>query len=1192
MIVINFVYYGNLPVSAKTDNKGRFVFKISRSEFKKLDSVINNDVIRNYSLIYNLSISCTSQSGETQTADIYFSRGKLANVEFYDNNIIASAKTELPISIQSYGLVDNDSIYYKLTNTVTKDIYSGYFNVTDKVIDLSKVPSGEYSISVFLSDDESDFINSNKIVIYREDDKVSPVKSPLWVPVKSVSQSADGSVSFIAASDTDTYIYYIASTKNGEVAKGWLEMKAGQHKLKIALPKSLDNKTTVRLHTVKDYYPTDITLTINPYMKPESITISVESFRDKATAGNTEHWRFKLSDQNDNPVSGALMLDVYNATLDAIRPSTFEMDIIGSSLSSDYASISSPYTYNIVPSIRWIDKNSYKANPILLPMLNMYGFGYVSVTREMKMDSQVVRVAGVAQNTVSKMAFGSAQVRNLNDSVVTEDAEEESAAEEDAGTTSTPQANNVKLREGELTNALWMPYLTTDASGYTSVEFNIPNYNTTLVLRALAYNSKLLNSSLEKKMVVSKPIMVQPNLPRFLRNGDDATISSLVINNSDSEQQINVKVEIYNPLDGSIYLSSNETITLTAGENRPYSIRWNVPAEIALMGYRIIATADKFSDGEQNVIPVLEAVSPITESQTFYLNPGEKSQSVTLRDYPANSRITLSYCDNPAWLCITALPSIFNKSSVTATALTNTLFSAFTARGIANQFPSVNDAVTYWQSHPQDSMLTSALSKNSNLKIGSLENSPWLSAAVNQTLQMQSISKLLDKQYVDGITSETITSLKELQNADGSFSWFRNCSGSFYITSHVLRILGEINEMGYLPADNQELNSIISKAINYVDAEVINIYNSQKNKKDYAVFQDFAYIRAMFPDYGLSKTLQELTNKGITQMLSSWKSKSLTQKAYLMILLCRNGRVGEAIPIYKSVLQFAISTPDKGTYWDKLSCNSLSSTAMMLASIKAVQPDAPIINEVRQWLLIQKQTNQWNATTDAAKAVYALLSSGTDWMQPAADSDFSISLGSETISKQGAEKFTGTLLRDISITAPAEKLTVSRSGNSPAWGAVIAQYAAPMASVKAVDVDGLSISKKLYDMNGNALSSKARFAVGDKVRVMLTVKNKQTMDYVTIHDERAAAMEPVNQLSEYTVENGSFMYREIKDDCVNLFISYLSKGTHTFYYDVVITAPGEYSAGVATVQSQYAPELVAHSDGIVITTISSPSATE
>lgn len=1208
----NFGWYDNriivsVPVTAQTDGKGEFTFNIPHSEFDKLDTLSNNDdVVRYNEIMYTLSASCTSQSGETQTANTsYFSLGELIDIQLKYDNIAASTKTELPILISSYGLSANASLYYTFTNVKSKEIYSGYFNIVDKIIDLSKVPSGEYIFEIFLSDktdDLDELIISNSVVIYRVDDKLSPVKSPLWVPVRSLTQSADGSVSFIAGSNTDTYIYYVAYTEEGMIATGWLEMKAGQHKLKISLPKSLDKKAKVELRTVKNYRPTKVNIEVIPYTKPESISLSIESFRDKATAGDTEHWRFKLSDKKGNPVSGAVMLDVYNAALDAIRPSTFAMNIYDK-YSPFYAFISSPYTFNIVPSIRWIDKNSYKANPIMLPMLNTYGIYSVTATRQLKMAAggYVGAVADLAENRTSAVAFGSVKVRGLRESAVVkndeygeadEEVEYESADDEDASVAPKTEVNDVKLREGELTNALWMPYLTTDASGYTSVEFNIPNYNTTLALRALAYNSKLLNTSLSKKIVVSKPIMVQPNMPRFLRNGDDACISSLVINNSDSEQQIKVKVEIYNPLDSTVYLSSNETIILAAGENRAYSIKWKVPEEIALMGYRIIAANGNYSDGEQNVIPVLEAVSPIVESQTFYLNPGERSESVALRKYPANSRITLSYCDNPAWLCLTALPSIFNKSSVTATGLTNTLFSAFTARGISNQFPAVEEAITYWQSHPQDSMLVSALSRNSNLKIGSLENSPWVSAAASQTMQMESISKLLDKQYIDGITSETITALKELQNANGSFSWFRNCTGSFYITSNVLRVLGEINEMGYLPSDNQGLNSIITKAVNFLDTEVINIYNNQKNKKDYSVFQDFAYIRAMYPDYGLSKTLQELTNKGINQMLSSWKSKTLTQKAYLIILLCRNGRTNEAMPIYKSILQYAIHTKDKGTYWDKLSCNSLSSTALMLTAIKSVDTNAPIIDKVRQWLLIQKQTNQWSASADAAKAVYALLSSGTDWMQPAADSDFSISLGSETINKQGVEKFTGSLLRDIKITAQADKLTVSRSGNSPAWGAVIAQYAAPMASVKAISVDGLSISKTFYDMNGNQLSSKSQFRVGDKVRVMLTVKNKQAMDYVMIHDERAAAMEPVNQISEYTVENNVFMYREIKDDCVNLFISHLSKGTHTLYYDVTITAPGEYSAGVATVQSQYAPELVAHSAGIVITTISSPSATE
>lgn len=1174
-------------ISSFTDNKGVFKLKIPKSEFAKLDSMINDQAIH-YRLMYNLSVSCTTQSGETQSNSVSFAFGKMFNAQFLDTNIEALPETELPIMINSFGFTDNDSIFFKLTNNETKKLYSGFFKVSDKIVNLSEIPSGEYLLEIFSSDKSDEHFDFTNVVIYRTNDEISPVKSALWVPVKSLNQHASGSVSFIAGSDTDTYIYYVAYTEDGEISNGWIEMPSGQHILKISLPKSLNKKATILLHTVKDYKTTAVNLSVKPYITPENISLFIESFRDKVTSGDTEHWCLKVTDQKGNPVESAIILNVYNAAIEAIRPNSFSMNF--RDFSNYNLSIYSNYKFRIVPSISWTDKNQYKTNQIFLPQLYTYGISNIIHNKLLRMAAPTVKNVGSDYTyAAAKMESADVMARGAFDDAIAQEIIEEEA---DAGTITDSAMSNVQLREGELANALWRPYLSTSSDGSVSVDFEVPNYNTQWIFAAIAYNANLCTASLSKKFEVSKPIMVQPNLPRFLRNGDDATLSSLIINNIDSEQKVNVKVEIYNPLDSFIYLSSNKVLTLAPGENLPYSIAWKVPDKTALIGYRIIVANSKFSDGEQNVIPILDAVAHIIEAQTFYINPREKTSEITLNDYPENSHITLSYCDNPAWLCISALPSIFNTSTITAISLTNTLFSAFTARGIANHYKSVEDAITYWESHPQDSMLISLLSKNNELKIGSLSNSPWISAANMQTLQMQSISKLLDKQYIDNVTTETLSSLKALQNANGSFSWFRNSKGSFHITVSVLQRLGELNEMGYLPTDNESLNSLITKALNYLDREVINLYNMQKNKKDYSVFQEFAYTRALFPHYGLSKTLQDLTGKGLNQMLSSWKSNSLTYKARLIIMLCHNDRRSDAMPIYKSILQYAIHTPDKGTYWDNLGYNSLASTALILRAITTIDPTASIIDEVRQWLLFQKQTNHWEESEDIAKAIYSLMSSGTDWMRPSSDTDFSISLGEKVITKNGVEKFTGSLLRDIDIASPASKLSISRLCSSPAWGAVIARYSVPIDKIKSADINGLSLTKKLYDINGNQLLSAKNFRVGDKIRVMLTVKTKQDMDYVMINDNRSAAMEPVNQLSEYTFNDGEFMYREIKDDCVNFFIPHLPKGTHTIYYDVVISAPGVYSVGVASIQSQLSPEFVAHSDGSVITIISESSRTE
>ena len=275
-------------------------------------------------------------------------------------------------------------------------------------------------------------------------------------------------------------------------------------------------------------------------------------------------------------------------------------------------------------------------------------------------------------------------------------------------------------------------------------------------------------------------------------------------------------------------------------------------------------------------------------------------------------------------------------------------------------------------------------------------------------------------------------------------------------------------------------------------------------------------------------------------------------------------------------------------YWDNLQIgwdcfySKTSLTATILSAFAEIEPESTDIDLIRKWVLLDKQANDWGNSSMASAAINALLSSGSKWLgkQDAAR----IAIAGQNVDTANADRFIGYFKREIEVGSTSiADLTIERSAKSPAWGALYCQYAAPMTSVKASKVDELSIEKELYVVNGDRLVKSAAMNVGDKVQVRMIIKNSRDLQYVTLHDERAACCEPVEQLSEYRWLDGTGFYMEIKNDATRIFFNYLPKGTHVITYDVHISAPGKYNVGVASVQSQYAPQIAAHSAGSTIT---------
>ena len=1185
----------------KTDAQGLFTFSYEPTIFEENKSRSNYGWSRyNYQVV----ATATTDAGETQEESTTFIVGTRRGIElgFQNWNVYFNDKPiKLPLK---YNTTDEEHPDTYCTWEVTpvdgkEPVKTGNLNTADPTIDLTDLPSGEYNLKVHILDakpDEQDVDAYCTIVLYLKTDKEAPVKNcPLWISPLSgdVDKTNTGHVT-VGVSVPKAYIYYVAATRDKVIAEGWLTYTRGLHDLTVPLPKEAGANVRVEFTTYYDTktWNTYITIT-NPY-KAEEVKISATSFRDKLAPGDIEHWTFSLTDQNGKPHRGAMLLDMYDKAIASIsnndwlwinwissrRAAALRSQEIGHSTSthSGYRGRSLDIDQKSIATIPYL--YTYNTYPFSTRMGRDYAFGATSGRALMKSASvsnelMYEESADMLDNMSIESTFGAEAGEAFAEPVVDEKSLEK-----------------VVLREQDVKTALWQPMLTSDDKGNIQLEFEVPNFNTTWITQAVAWDEKMVGSSWMAEVLTQKPLMVRSNMPRFLRQGDKAQLAATVQNASDEAAKCDAVIELFDPRSGDIYDTRKFNLELEPKGSQAVKIDWTVPDTISFVGFRIKAANGRYGDGEQVMVPVLTTISPVIETQPFYIEAAQSHYETALPKFPADARVTLEYCDNPVWYCVLALPTIFSDSYSTATQAAHSLFALQIAQTVAKSQPQIKEAVTYWKEHEEDSTLVSMLQKNQDLKIGTLLASPWVREADRQTLRMSKLNELFDDVISKQEYEKIITTLQSLQMADGGFTWFLHpqCKSNIWTTATVLELIGEIKHLGGMPEDNR-VTSMVNRALMYYDQESLRLLEEYKkhSSSPYANFTGYAYTRTLFPEVKLPKANADLLKKTLKYMDKTWKQGiTLKQKAWYALTLNRNGYQKTARNIVESIRQFAIVKPSTGMYWDNLQTgygwwefDKVAYTSTILQAMSEVDPRVEEIDQIRKWMLLMKQSNDWGSSSLAADAVYSILSTGSQWLERNALP--SITVAGQPVNLDKMAEWLGYFRTTLDATTTGN-VVIDRTGNGPAWGAIYSQFKSQMTQVQEKAIDEVSISKEYYVYaQDGSLHSATSFKVGDKVKVRVIIKTNKDMDFVTLTDERAACFEPVDKLSGYRSEDRSWFYLETKDTQTNIFFNSLDKGTHIIGYDVWVTNPGEFTSGIATIQCQYAPQLSAHSAGKMIT---------
>ncbi|PLX10252.1 MAG: hypothetical protein C0594_05160, partial [Marinilabiliales bacterium] len=649
------------------------------------------------------------------------------------------------------------------------------------------------------------------------------------------------------------------------------------------------------------------------------------------------------------------------------------------------------------------------------------------------------------------------------------------------------------------------------------------------------------------------------------------------------------------------------------------AVSWEVevPEGISAVTCRISAKSGDFSDGEESLLPVLTNRMLVTESMPLPVNGHQtkefkfekllnSSASKTLKHHS----YTLEFTPNPAWYAVQALPYLIEYPYECAEQVYSRFYANSLATHIANSDPSIKKVFDAWKNTKSSQPLLSNLEKNQELKSLILEETPWVLEAKDESERKRRIGLLFDLKHMAANLRSAKNKLEKLQSANGGWVWFKGMPEDRYMSQHIVAGFGHLNKLGVTEVDNDwKIRSMTQKGVSYLDREILKDYKYLKKhytkeelkEKHISYIQiHYLYARSFFLDkYTVSSSLKEAYNYYLGQTEDYWLDESLYMKAMIALALQRNGKTDDAEKIMKSINEHSLQDEEMGVYWKDNTSGyywyqaPVETQALLIEAYEEIGAEKEFIDQMRIWLLKQKQTQDWKTTKATAEAIYALLLSGTNWLVTESGVDVYVDnqlMDPKAMGNVDQEAGTGyfkVVWRDDEVKPSMGTIKLVKKDDGISWGAVYWQYFEQLDKITPHDTP-LKLSKKLFiekvtDHGVQMIPLESDvLEVGDKVIVRIELRTDRDMEYVHLKDMRASSFEPLNVLSGYKYQDGLGYYESTRDAATNFFIQYLKKGTYVFEYPLRVAHEGDFSNGITSVQSMYAPEFGAHSEGIRI----------
>ncbi|MFM9118608.1 MAG: alpha-2-macroglobulin family protein, partial [Planctomycetota bacterium] len=1024
---------------------------------------------------------------------------------------------------------------------------------------------------------------------------------------------------------------YIELEHRGKLVQSfWTPGDRTQASVKLAVQELHRGGFTVRVTQVRENRAYVESRHVDVPWTNKNLTVKWEHFVSKLQPGQKETWTAVISGPDAKQAVAEMVATLYDESLDAYQPHAwqqrfqfFRQDI--SPLQVMFDNGWRPFNYI---AGQWFTSGEgvdlrYRAFPADLTV-NLWDFQMLRDARGMGGGGgRMMMRGGMAPQAAGMPAEMAAAPGRSNRALAMDAVMAKSTADgangmdkpggiptsnDGGGRAPDMDLSKVAARKNLNETAFFFPHLMADEKGQVKLEFTMPEALTQWKFMGFAHDRNLRSGYLQDNAVTAKELMVQPNPPRFLREGDSIEFTVKVTNQSATRQQGTVRLSLTDAgssesIDSSVGNSSpDKSFDIPAGESRSVAWRLTIPDGLGPIAYKAVGSTGRVSDGEEAMLPVLSRRLLVIESLPLPIrDAGTKKfefaklkaagESKTLR----TESLTVQMVSNPSWYAVMALPYLMETHHETSEQVFNRLYANSLARHIAASDPKIERVFEQWRGTPA---LDSPLEKNQELKAVTLEETPWLRQARKESQARRDVGILFDKNRLENETTRLLQQLRERQHEDGGWSWCPGGPTNDYITLYITTGFGRLRHLGV------ELDvSPALVSIDRLDNWMTNIYNEiMKHSKDKEANHLSATIALYL--YGRSFFLQEKPIQPPHQAAFDYfrkqagkhwlKLNNRQSQAHLAIALKRIGDLPAATDIMKSLKERSVTNEELGRFWRDTELSwwwyraPIETQALMIEAFDEVMKDAAAVEECKVWLLKQKQTQDWKTTKATADAVYGLLLRGTNVL--ASNQLVEVTLGEQTIKPEKTEAGTGFYEQRFirgEVKPEFGSITVKKKDAGVAWGSVHWQYLEDMSKVTPYEGTPLKLKKALFIKENTKKGPVLKpvtgpVAVGDELVVRLELRTDRDMEYVHLKDYRGSGTEPVNVLSQYKYRDGLGYYESTRDAASHFFIDYLPKGVYVFEYSTRVQLKGQYQTGIAQIQCLYAPEFNSHSESLVL----------
>ena len=970
----------------------------------------------------------------------------------------------------------------------------------------------------------------------------------------------------VGSSENGAHIVYSIIAGNKLLEKGAWELGDSIVTLPFTYKEEYASGVVINYSFVKNGECYARTISISRPLPEKKLNIAWKTFRDRLTPGQKEKWTLQITTPDGKPAKAQLMSVLYDKSLDQLAEHSWKMSLgLSQWLPSCYWRSNLKYytmdLLGIYPTKYYDEKQldvdkfdgkffsyyAYMQAVELSKLERSYG-GTVEAVRIQK-DEQVRNEAKVMRIRGSKMTrFGAASSKPLlseMDLVLKEKMvmhEEFGGGGSNKVLSSADEAalNHVQVRENMNETAFFYPALESDNNGNVAIRFTLPESVTTWKFMGLAHDKEMRNGLLVDEAVAQKTVMVQPNMPRFLREGDKSTIVVKLFNTSDKKVSGNARMQILDPETNKVVWQKTQNYSIDAEGSATISFDVQGLKEGVYIN-KVVAAGNGYSDGEQHYLPVLSNrelvvnTLPITlhqkGEQNFDLSKLFLNKEGKQVKGAEEAKVTIEYTNNPSWLMVKALPAISN--------------------------PDEEDAIS----------LMSAIYANT------------ITTHIQKTLSLDNHSqKNLSQESIR--LQNQVEKLKKLQNADGSFSWWKGMKGSRYMTTSVAEMMVRLNAVAGVQKSTAKM---LTSAIDYLSwqtAQEVREMKKQEEKKQKVSpsEQTLHYLYILSMDGRKMKQNLEADKAYLLDKMSKMTGDfTIYGKARAAVVLARNSQQNAAYrekagEYLQSVNEYAVYREEMGRYYDTRKAlyswrnYKIPTQVSVIEALQMLKPnDKQTIEELQRWLLMSKRTQVWDTPVNTVDAVYAFMKGNeSNWSRKAENAVLKLD-GKLLPMPQDS-----TTLGYVKTGRPgkASKLSIDKKSDYTSWGAVYAEFKQPISEIGSA-VSGIKVRRVIVPAESES-KGKAQAKVGEKVKVTLIITADCDYDFVQITDKRAACLEPVNQLSGY--QWGIGCYVSPRDHATNFYFNRLSKGKHIVEMEYYVDRKGDYQSGTCTAECTYSPE--------------------